>query len=481
VTAASNLWAPRNLGILGVLILAVLLGTLAGVDPKLGIAAALAVAFVMVTFANLAVGVTIFTILAYLELAPLAGGPLVSFSKLAGLTLALSWIAVVASESGHRHLVFSFNPKLMAATVLFLTWMAVSVLWAEDAGHTWSAVSRYALNLALIPIIFTAIRHPRNLRWVAGAFVGGAALAAIYGVIVSPNDSSAAVSNTAAGELDRATGTVGDPNLLASVLVVGMVMAGAVAADRVRNPITRMLSGTTILLCAAALIATASRGGLVALAAALLAAIFVAGPRYRARIMVLATIAVVGVVGYFAVFASAAQVDRVTTSDGGAGRTDIWKVGWRMFEANPAIGVGSGNFQVSSIHYLLVEPGAIERDEFIVDQPSVAHNLYLEMASEIGIVGLAMFVAIVVICTASAVRAARRFEADGDAGLSWIARAVVIALVATLAADFFLSAQFSKQLWILLSLGPAMDAISHGRRSAGEPPQGLSGAGAFGS
>ena len=57
---------------------------------------------------------------------------------------------------------------------------------------------------------------------------------------------------------------------------------------------------------------------------------------------------------YFAAVARVDQRDRVTTVNGGSGRSDIWKVGWRMVEDKPVIGVGSGNFNVSSIHYLLV-------------------------------------------------------------------------------------------------------------------------------
>ena len=41
-----------------------------------------------------------------------------------------------------------------------------------------------------------------------------------------------------------------------------------------------------------------------------------------------------------------------------------------------------------------------------------------------------------------------------------LSRAVVVALVALLAMDFFLSDQFSKQLWLLLALCPALLAIA---------------------
>ena len=41
------------------------------------------------------------------------------------------------------------------------------------------------------------------------------------------------------------------------------------------------------------------------------------------------------------------------------------------------------NFPVASIHYLL-EPGALMRTDFIVDNPKVAHNTYLNVLAELG-------------------------------------------------------------------------------------------------
>ena len=169
---------------------------------------------------------------------------------------------------------------------------------------------------------------------------------------------------------------------------------------------------------------------------------------------------VIAAIAYFAFVASPAQIDRLQQADGGAGRTDIWKVGWRMVEANPMLGVGAGNFSVSSIHYLLVEPGAIERDEFIVDTPAVAHNMYLEVLATMGLPGLALFLSILALSLWTAIRAAKIFDRIGDDGLALIARGFAVGLISTLASDFFLSNEFSKLLWLLVGLGPAMLAIA---------------------
>jgi O-antigen ligase len=458
-TVAARFSEPRHLAAVGVLLIGAAVGVLAGYDPKLAIAAAIGMAFVLIAVGDLAFGVAIFGALTFLELSPVAVGPAVSFAKLAGLTLAISWLAVLATDRGRGRLLFSSHPALTGSLAFFITWTAISGLWAEDPSETWATTARFGLNIALVPIVFTAIRKPHHLRWVAGGITIGAALAASYGIIVAPNLSGATTSVTAAGDLNRVAGTVGDPNLLASVLVVGLVMSMSLCLDRGRSSPARIVTGVVALLCLVAVFATVSRGGIVALTAALLASVVLAGPR-RGRMALGVVSMVIAALIYFAAFASDSQVDRLTSSDGGTGRTDIWRIGWRMVERNPVHGVGAGNFSVSSIHYLLIEPGAIERDEFIVDVPKVAHNMYLERLAENGIVGLAFFLSVLLIGLGTAVRAAQAFDRANEDGLSLIARAVAVGLISTFAADFFLSAELSKLLWLLIGLGPAMLAIA---------------------
>jgi putative inorganic carbon (HCO3(-)) transporter len=137
-------------------------------------------------------------------------------------------------------------------------------------------------------------------------------------------------------------------------------------------------------------------------------------------------------------------------------------VGWRMVKAHPLDGVGAGNFQVSSIHFLL-QPGTIRFSIYIVDQPKVAHNIYLQVLAELGIVGLLPFLAILGICVSCAVRAASRFDEIGDRQGGALARGLLLAMVAMLASQFFGSELFLKELWLLLASGPAVLAIAEER------------------
>ena len=131
-----------------------------------------------------------------------------------------------------------------------------------------------------------------------------------------------------------------------------------------------------------------------------------------------------------------------------------------MVQAHPVRGVGVGNFKSASIHYLL-RPGALQRDEFIVDTPKVAHNTYLQVLAEEGVLGEVLFLSIIGFSLLSMLRAARIYERLGDSSMELLSRALLVALAGVLAADFFISDQFSKQLWLLLALGPALLAIAH--------------------
>jgi O-antigen ligase len=237
-------------------------------------------------------------------------------------------------------------------------------------------------------------------------------------------------------------------------MVAGLPLAAAFAVGWKGRPGVRVLAAGVMAFCAFSVFLSLSRTGLVALGVALIATVLVAGRWRTPAVLLLVSVSIVAL-GYFTFYASEDQRERISVADGGTGRSDIWKVGWRMVEANPIQGVGIGNFSNTSIHYLLA-PGSIKRDEFIVDDPKVAHNVYLEVLAEVGIPGLLAFVAVLLFSLFCTVRAAGSFRRSGDLQMELLARGLCVALVGTLAANFFISGQFSKQLWILLALGPAM-------------------------
>jgi O-antigen ligase len=433
----------------GALIIAAMFGVLAAIQPLLAVAAAAAIAFGYIVLTDLAVGFAGIAFLSFLDTLPTSGS--LSLAKGAGLVLALAWIARVSLGNRGERDFLAEHSQLAWFLMGFIAWAALTLLWAAHMGPGLTALSRYAPNMLLVPIAFTAVRRRRDLKLVVGAIVFGAVIAAAFGLVQPPN--------TSVIESTRATGTVGDPNELAGALLVGLALGAGLALARGGSLALRLGGLLAIPLCAAGIFLSASRGGLVALAALLVVGTLTAG-RWRVAVTALLVALAAGGLIYFTQLAPLPARERVLAANGGSGRSELWKVGLRIARAHPVGGVGVGNFEAASPEYAL-RPGGIERAELIfAPQPFPAHNTYLQVLAEMGVPGLALFLAVIAICLACALRAARLWAQRQDVTMEALARAVFLALVGTLVADFFISVMYSKLLWALLALGPAMLAMA---------------------
>jgi O-antigen ligase len=445
VTARTEL--PSKLLAAGLLGSALLVGVVAGYSPPLAIGLTLGFVFLVVAMANLTAGICLFAAATFIEtILPAEAEGTLSVPKLLGLVLVLSWFALMtAGERERRERLFS-PPPFLYVLILFVAWAAISAVWAEDSGAAIEASTRYLPNALLFLIVFAGVHNREQLLWVLGSLVVGACVAAVYGMVAG------------APAEDPGRVAIGNANETAASLVAGGTLAAALALALRGKPVLRFLTTIAVPLCVFAVFLTLSRGGLVSLGAALVAAIFMARRR-RSAVIALAACAVLSAVIYFGAFASFEARERVLELQGGTGRTDIWTVGWRMVEDHPVRGIGAGNFPIASIHYLL-EPGALLRDEFIVDDPKVAHNTYLNVLAELGVIGLGLFLTVIAFSLWCAIRAVGFAARAEDPQLEVLARGLVVVIVALLAADFFGSHQYSKQLWLVLSLCPALLEIS---------------------
>ncbi|MCW2958355.1 MAG: O-antigen polymerase, partial [Solirubrobacterales bacterium] len=202
---------------------------------------------------------------------------------------------------------------------------------------------------------------------------------------------------------------------------------------------------------------TESRGGAIALGVVVVLGLLLL-PGARRWI-----VAAVGV-GAVALAASPGVLARTTSLDGdGTGRDDLWRVATQMTLDHPW-GVGLNNFRSESAAYAL-DPGAIEHLSQIVGRPVVVHNTYLQLAAELGVVGLLLFLGVVVAAVAAAWRAATVFAATGRPGLATLARSAVVAQASFLVAALFVSFGFSYRMWSLMALGPALLTAARQPRS----------------
>jgi O-antigen ligase len=438
------------------------LGVAAAFQPALAVAAVLALVLLPVVLTRPIVGLSAVVLLGFLETFAAVTGVL-SVTKIIGVLLVLAWLAIVATappEERARGGVIARQPVLAAALGLFAAWAAISIAWAQETSPAASSVLRYLLNLVLFPIVLVVIRRRRDVSWLFAVFIAGALLSVVFGILQG--------SFGKPGEAARLQGAGVNPNQLGSYLMVAIIFAAFFFANRRWPAAGRWIALVAGILAAVSLFLTLSREALLGLGAALLVAPFAVGRGRRAAALALIVLTAAGTTLWFAAFAPQAAVDRITNPQyaGGSGREDLWRVGWREVSDHPILGVGAGNFGVVSVRYLL-RPGADQRDVYILkgDPP---HNIYLNVLTELGAVGFALFVAILAMCLRSALLAARAFAARGDPAMELLARALFIGLVGLLVADFFSSALYSKQLWFLLAACPALQALAE--RSAAAAP-----------
>jgi len=436
---------PLNPWLLGCLAVCVGIGVLAGINPEYGLIGALGVMLAVITIMDLTLGFVLFTIASFLDLTSSTG----SFSgiKVVGLVLFVSWLARIGTRRSTELGSFAAeNPMLAVSLVAMLAWATLSFAWAFSPSTALGGAGRYALNMMLLPIGFAAMRERRHVAWVLAAYVVGAALSAVYGFATS----------SATGFSGRLTGSIGDPNAEATVLAASIpLLIGVVGMFR-PSARTKLVAIVVGIILFAGLFSTVSREGLVALAAVLFGAV-VFGGRWRGRAAALLAIGVCVTVGYFFVLAPLAARQRVTMADT-SGRSSIWTVAWRVVEAHPVLGVGNDNFILVEGRYVN-QPGAVLAT-YIIGNPRVVHNAYLEALADLGIPGLLTLLAVLALSLGAGIRAAWMFERLGDREMELVSRCVVLAIIAVLTAALFVSSEYGKYLWLLLAVCPALLALA---------------------
>jgi putative inorganic carbon (HCO3(-)) transporter len=170
-------------------------------------------------------------------------------------------------------------------------------------------------------------------------------------------------------------------------------------ALRGKDPVVHRLSWWCLGLASLALLLTQSRGGLLAYAAILLMGAWFFAPDRKTRIRRVAIVLVFCVVaaavaGLF--FHRLTEIDDFTT----VSRVAIWGGAFTVFTRAPALGIGFGNLR-GLMGGLLNLPDGWTGD---------AHNLYLELLAETGIVGFVAFALLAGVAMRGALRRYRRSQ-----------------------------------------------------------------------
>ncbi|MFI9814978.1 O-antigen ligase family protein [Saccharothrix variisporea] len=369
---------------------------------------------------------------ATVALAPLEGYLLEVHGHLAKVAPALLAVTWAVARVRQRRFVtpHPLHGVLAAFAVVLLASTAV-----HAGGHyAVDYLQRWLPFLVLTVILVDVAAREVPVRALLGAAVAGAVVAAV----------GALFSLFARGEA-RASGPLEDPNDLAYFLVAALPLVVAFRPGRKRHAVAMAL---VALVLAAGAAATFSRGGALALTAA---AVWLVVRRVVPVKLVLGGVVALVVVAGGALVVAGPALDRALQEKTFIAGTNVdtrglrWQAAARMVSAHPALGVGPGGFRD---HY-----AAFSRNAEVDEQTPVAHNMYLEVAAELGVAGFGLFAGLLAVAAVSSERVLR----SGGRGARREMAAVQASLIAVVVASTFLSQQYYLPLWSLVAVVAAAD------------------------
>ncbi len=320
---------------------------------------------------------------------------------------------------------------LLAAQFAVLGLFVLSSLNAEAPGPSLKDTLKWIELMVAYVVTVDLARAPRDVRWVLLALVGAATLEAAYGLVQFATGRGP--DFFAIGPFMRAFGHFNQPNPFAGYLGTAFPLAAALAlgapivaaqAGRADLPVVQrwfthlaLWARPCALVLGAGVLASLSRGAWLGLAVAGAVMLAVASARSRALLLPLgAAILLVALLGAVGVL-PAPLTERLSVVAEYFGPFDVrrtevtpenwsvvermahWQAAWEMFLDHPWFGIGPGNYATQYEFYYL--PGWLE-------PLGHAHNYYLNLAAETGVLGLAGFLGVLALAHRAALQGCRR-------------------------------------------------------------------------
>jgi hypothetical protein len=378
--------------------------------------------------------------------------------------------------------------------LVYLGALLLCTLGAKDAGLAAAGIQRYIFEgLLLYWLLVNVLRDSAQLRraiWVvltAGALLGAltlyqdatGALHQQFGGLAQRNyeylslreesekdpensELQEAVASYSSGNRSRrAGGPVSEPNRFAQILIVLLPLA-LWARRTARSASARTAAAGTGLLILGGIVLSGSRG------AALILLLVLAGvvrlrwirPAYvLTGALVLLPLVPVVAPAYFERIGSITSVLQISRNDSSTevdgairGRATSMLAAWQVFRDHPVLGVGPGQYvPFYSVAYQQKDPRLKFRD---LRSTRRAHSLYLEMAAELGLVGLLAFLAIGYWFLRELGRMRHRWALQRPE-FADLATAFRLSLLAYFGTAIFLHFSYERYFWFLLAFAGA--------------------------
>jgi O-antigen ligase len=371
-----------------------------------------------------------------------------SFTSLAGLTMN-KWLGLVALLCACVYVTTrrtAPQPFRTPQGVIFVVF-GVSVILSfllrgpEKTAVEVSPVGNWISFLLLFVMIVIFLDTRRNLKWTLFAAIGGVAFTSLHLL-----REWQAYGGMGAGV--RPGWVAGDPNYFALSALTCLPMAFLFSEVRL-PPLQSVAVRTCLFITVVAFVLAASRGGMLGLITAMI--LVAARSRRRAQYFGVgfAVLLVLLLIAPTSPIRRTFDPGTADISSTAAHEALLW-AGLRMFRENVMLGVGVGNFKRVLEPYLGPDDPRIDH---------VAHNTFLEVGAELGIVGFVLLLALVVL-TFRTLNQVRRASAHGrDPLLHLTSRGLEASLAGACVAMLFVSALHSRLFWFVIIVSMCLPSI----------------------
>ena len=336
--------------------------------------------------------------------------------------------------------------RALVLWLVFLLWNMITMMWSPDGEEAATTIAQLFSLIGLYAVLSVAPIGERALRTLAGWIVAGGVAGACYGIWLLHQ----LPPQTVQGDAGRLMIQVGqrdiDSNHFANALLFPLAIA-LVSLLNARRPRALVLSAGAAAIIASGILVSLSREAL--LGCVILVAVVVWFSRRRILGFAVGIPALAAIV--VAVPGIGERMAQAFTT-GGAGRTSIWSVAFLAYKDHPFFGWGLGGaLEAYDRHYLAVY------QLYNAGWTRPPHNTPLHVAVDLGIVGLALYLAANL---ASLLQT--RLIARGDR-LYDLRVATTAALLALAFVSLFIDLLTYKYLWIALAFAAQLANVSRSR------------------
>jgi O-antigen ligase len=342
--------------------------------------------------------------------------------------------------------------------VLYLVWGGVSAATSSEPFYSNVALVQLAFGTVVYGVTVYQFRRREQVR----ALLSSVLLVGVVLVV-------AALAIDRGHQLRSLAGAFHDRQLFGAFLSLILPVVLGVASGT-RQKLLKLAATTACILIGGALLMTTCRSSWLGLLTALgifgvLSLVFVfrlqsfATRKHELLVTPALALAAIGIFVFFTQTAApismrAATVQNLQQDDSVKDRLKLWNVGLRVLEARPLTGWGPGTYALAQERF---SPDSRSREIILQMGPALnesPHNTYIQIAAELGLIGLAFYLAILAMFFYRGVRALPRMER----GLRQFTLIGALAAIAGQCVDgignpAYLYPEVSTFFWLILGIG----------------------------